>query len=50
MDVDFAVLQKIYGASDEPEKRYSPAKCIGCDMKVVMGDPDPAPLLSKTAF
>jgi IS1 family transposase len=42
MDVDFAVLQKIYGASDEPEKRYSPAKCIGCDMKVVMGNPDPA--------
>jgi hypothetical protein len=43
IDVDFvAVLQKIYGASDEPEKRYSPGKCIGCDMKVVMGDPDPA--------
>jgi IS1 family transposase len=41
MDVDFATLQKIYGASDEPEKRYSPAKCIGCEMKVVMGDPDP---------
>jgi len=42
MDIDFATLQKIYGASDEPEKRYSPGKCIGCDMKVVMGDPDPA--------
>jgi IS1 family transposase len=41
-DVDFATLQKIYGASDEPEKRYSPAKCIGCEMKVVIGDPDPA--------
>lgn len=41
MDVDFAVLQKIYGASDEPEKRYSPAKCIGCDMKTVIGNPDP---------
>jgi len=41
MDVDFATLQKIYGASDEPEKRYSPAKCIGAEMKVVMGDPDP---------
>jgi len=42
MDIDFATLQKIYGASEEPEKRYSPGKCIGCDMKVVMGNPDPA--------
>jgi len=41
MDVDFATLQKIYGASEETEKRYSPAKCIGCDMKVVTGNPDP---------
>ncbi|MGA9062570.1 MAG: IS1 family transposase [Terracidiphilus sp.] len=41
MDIDFATLQKIYGASNEPEKRYSPAKCIGAEMKVVMGDPDP---------
>jgi IS1 family transposase len=40
-DIDFATLQKIYGASDEPEKRYSPAKCIGCEMKTVIGDPDP---------
>lgn len=40
-DVDYAQLQKIYGASDEPEKRYSPAKCIGCDMKTVSGSPDP---------
>src|ERR1700733_3197793 len=29
MDVDYAQLQKIYGASNEPEKRYSPAQCIG---------------------
>jgi hypothetical protein len=41
MDVDFATLQKIYGASDEPEKRYSPAKCIGCEMKTVIGNSDP---------
>ncbi len=40
-DVDYAQLQKIYGASLETETRYSPAKCIGCDMKVVMGHPDP---------
>lgn len=42
-DVDYAQLQKIYGApSDEEQRRYSPAKCIGCDMKVVSGNPDPA--------
>jgi IS1 family transposase len=40
-DVDFAALQKIYGASEETETRYSPAKCIGCDMKIVTGNPDP---------
>jgi len=42
-DIDYAMLQKIYGApSDEELRRYSPAKCIGCDLKVVSGDPDPA--------
>src|ERR1035437_2313507 len=39
---DYAMLHKIYGASNEPETRYSPATCIGCDMKTVSGDPDPA--------
>jgi IS1 family transposase len=41
-DVDCAQLHKIYGASNEPETRYSPATCIGCDMKAVSGNPDPA--------
>src|SRR5882672_575322 len=40
-DIDYAMLQKIYGAVAENETRYSPAKCIGCDLKVVSGDPDP---------
>src|SRR5713101_5536039 len=40
-DIDYAMLQKIYGAVAETETRYSPAKCIGCDLKVVSGDPDP---------
>lgn len=39
--VDYATLQKIYGASEETETRYSPAKCIGCESKVVSGTPDP---------
>src|SRR5438128_11651307 len=42
MECDYAQLQKIYGApSDEDQRRYSPARCIGCDMKVVSGAPDP---------
>jgi IS1 family transposase len=42
LDCDYAQLQKIYGAPmDEEVRRYSPARCIGCDMKVVTGNPDP---------
>lgn len=42
MDVDFSTLHKIYGAPSESEaRRYSPAQCIGCDMKTVIGRPDP---------
>ena len=42
MDCDYAMLQKLYGApSDEETRRYSPARCIGCDLKVVSGNPDP---------
>lgn len=41
-DIDYAMLQKIYGApSSEESRRYSPARCIGCDLKVVSGNPDP---------
>jgi IS1 family transposase len=41
-DIDYAQLQKIYGApSEQEQRRYSPARCIGADMKVVSGDPDP---------
>jgi len=42
-EVDYAQIHKIYGApSDEEQRRYSPATCIGCDMKTVNGNPDPA--------
>ena len=33
------MLIKIYGNSVEGEKRYSPAQCIGCESKAVMGNP-----------
>ena len=38
--VDYAMLVKIYGASQE-ETRYSPVECIGCETKRLQGNPDP---------
>ena len=38
-DVDYAMLIKIYGASQE-EVRYSPAECLGSETKIVSGNPD----------
>ncbi len=40
-DADYAMLHKLYGAPTPDESRYSPATCIGADMKVVSGNPDP---------
>ncbi len=39
--VDYAQLIKIYSDSSEGQKRYSPAACIGCERKAVVGNPDP---------
>jgi IS1 family transposase len=38
--IDYAMLQKIYGAEPAAEKRYSPAKCIGAERKIITGSPD----------
>jgi IS1 family transposase len=40
-DVDYSILQKIYGKPAENETRYSPAKCIGVEERRVTGNPDP---------
>ena len=40
-DIDYAMLVKIYGETSEPEKRYSPADCIGCKREPISGKPDP---------
>jgi hypothetical protein len=41
-NVDYAMLHKIYAApSDGEERCYGPATCVGCDQKVVSGNPDP---------
>jgi IS1 family transposase len=40
-DVDYAMLQKLYGKADDgPETRYSPAKCLGTRKKAQRGNPD----------
>jgi len=41
-EIDYAVLQKIYGSDPQGQKRYSPATCLGTEMKVIKGNPDPA--------
>jgi IS1 family transposase len=41
-EIDYAMLVKIYGESLEsgPERKYSPAECVGTKKKVVSGNPD----------
>jgi IS1 family transposase len=40
-DVDYAMLNKIYGSAPGGERRYSPAVCIGAQKRKVTGNPDP---------
>jgi hypothetical protein len=40
-EVDYSQLHKIYSYPGENEVRYSPGRCIGCEMKAVTGNPDP---------
>ena len=40
-DVDYAQLVKIYGATVEGQKRYSPAQCLGARKENLIGNPDP---------
>jgi IS1 family transposase len=39
-DIDYAMLVKLYGESGDPEHRYSPAICIGCESQKISGEPD----------
>jgi IS1 family transposase len=41
MDVDYAMLIKLYGASEKFDNRYSPAACIGTRTAVLAGNPKP---------
>lgn len=38
--IDYAMLVKQYGAARETEARYSPAECIGIQVKEISGNPD----------
>ncbi len=40
-DVDYAMLQKIYGLQASEAGRYSPPKCIGAKKREITGNPDP---------
>ncbi len=35
------MLVKLYGQAEEPERTYSPVKCIGARKHAIMGSPDP---------
>src|SRR5439155_23077243 len=40
-DVDYAVLQKVYGNDLEVARRYSPATIVSSTLEVIKGTPDP---------
>ncbi len=40
IDIDYAMLVKVYGNDPEAEKRYSPAQCVGAEKVVISGKPD----------
>jgi len=42
MDVDYAVLIKLYGNPTNPDSRYSPGEVIGTEKVRISGNPDPA--------
>ncbi len=39
-DIDHSVLHKIYGRDMPDASRYSPAACIGCEKRPMIGEPD----------
>ena len=37
-DIDYAMLVKIYGPFSEGQRRYSPAQCLGADIRPITGN------------
>jgi len=48
-DIDYAMLVKLYGAEPAGEGRYSPAKCIGTNSRVITGHPDTSKISTSYA-
>jgi hypothetical protein len=52
-EIDYATITRLYcedlEAGKRAERRYSPAKCLGVDVKVVQGDPDPQHVSTATS-
>jgi IS1 family transposase len=40
IDVDYAILEKVYAVPAEAQTRYSPPVCVGAKQKEVLGRPD----------
>jgi IS1 family transposase len=41
-EIDYSMLVKLYASNPgEGQRRYSPAECVGCERKVISGNPDP---------
>lgn len=38
--VDYAMIEKIYGTSEDHDRRYSPAVCLGAKKSRIQGNPD----------
>ncbi len=49
LDVDYAMLIKLYGVEPEGEKRYSPAKVVGARCGAVTGNPNKAHISTSFA-
>ena len=47
-EIDFGMLIKMYGAPQNPERRYSPSQFTGSMKRRIVGDPDPKEL--STSF
>lgn len=47
-EIDYAMLDKLYGMPGGYEGKYSPAKCLGSRKRVVSGEPDP--MLISTSY
>lgn len=41
VDIDYAQIHKIYAAPSKDAGSYVPSVCIGCEKRIVTGDPDP---------